>query len=134
MCTTLYAFQIMHFLFIAGINAYKCNIINFLLTSLTRYVQRNIGPRSFCKNLALQKRPPSYTTSCPGIIQTGTPKNFFFFKFDSVVFILTCLYCKIRVVRTKVWCKMAGVTFDFHDRYHYLALTWFACKWLVVSN
>jgi hypothetical protein len=25
---------------------------------------------------------------------------------------------------------MAGVTFDFH----YLALTWFAYKWLVVSN
>ena len=46
----------------------------------------------------------------------------------------TCLYCKVRVVRTKVSCKMAGVTFDFHYRYHYLALTWFACKWLVVSN
>jgi hypothetical protein len=55
-------------------------------------------------------------------------------NFDSVVFILACLYCKVRVVRTKVWCKMAGVTFDFHYRYHYLALTWFACKWLVVSN
>jgi hypothetical protein len=23
---------------------------------------------------------------------------------------------------------MAGVTFDFHRRYHYLALTWFACS------
>ena len=34
-----------------------------------------------------------------------------------VVFILACLYCyKVRVVRTKVWCKMAGVTFEFH--YH----------------
>ena len=49
-------------------------------------------------------------------------------NFDSVVFILACLYCKIRVVRTKVWCKMTGVTFDFHYRYHYLALTWFACN------
>jgi hypothetical protein len=29
---------------------------------------------------------------------------------------------------------MAGVTFDFHYRYHYLSLFWFACKWLVVSN
>ena len=32
-------------------------IINFLLTSLARYVQRNIGPRSFCTNLTpVQKR------------------------------------------------------------------------------
>jgi hypothetical protein len=29
---------------------------------------------------------------------------------------------------------MAGVTFDFHDRYHYLALTWFACKWFLTSG
>ena len=35
---------------------YKCYIINFLLTSLARYVQRNIGPRSFCTNLALRAR------------------------------------------------------------------------------
>ena len=54
----------MHFLFVSSINAYKCHIINFLLTSLARYVQRNIGPRSFCTNLALrvrsvQKRPRS---------------------------------------------------------------------------
>jgi hypothetical protein len=60
--------------------------------------------------------------------------SFNFRHLGKVVFILACLYCKIRVVRTKVWCKMAGVTFDFHYRYHYLALTWFACKWLVVSN
>ena len=33
-------------------------------------------------------------------------------NFDSVVFILACLYCEVRVVRTKFWCKMAGVTFD----------------------
>jgi hypothetical protein len=43
---------------------YKCHIINILLTSLARYVQRNIGPRSFFTNLALrarsvQKRPRS---------------------------------------------------------------------------
>ena len=44
----------MHFLFVSTINAYKCHIINFLLTSLARYVQRNIGPRSFCTNLALR--------------------------------------------------------------------------------
>ena len=30
--------------------------INFLLTSLARYVQRNIGPRSFCTNLAIRAR------------------------------------------------------------------------------
>ena len=48
-----YAFQIMHFLFFSNINAYKCHIINFLLTSFARYVQRNIGPRSFCTNLVL---------------------------------------------------------------------------------
>jgi hypothetical protein len=35
---------------------YKCHIINFLLTSLARYVQRNIGPQSFCTNLALRAR------------------------------------------------------------------------------
>jgi hypothetical protein len=46
----------MHFLFVSSINAYKCHIINFLLTSLARYVQRNIGPRSFCTNLALRAR------------------------------------------------------------------------------
>ena len=28
----------MHFLFVSSINAYKCHIINFLLTSLARYV------------------------------------------------------------------------------------------------
>jgi hypothetical protein len=62
--TNIYAFQIMHFLFVSSINAYKCHIINFLLTSLARHVQTNIGPRSFCTNLALrarsvQKRPRS---------------------------------------------------------------------------
>jgi hypothetical protein len=54
----------MHFLFVSSINAYECHIINFLLTPLARYVQRNIGPQSFCTNLALrarsvQKRPRS---------------------------------------------------------------------------
>jgi hypothetical protein len=43
---------------------YKCHIINFLLTSFARYVQRNIGPQSFRTNVALrarsvQKRPRS---------------------------------------------------------------------------
>jgi hypothetical protein len=47
-------------------------------------------------------------------------------NFDSVVFILACLYCKVRIVRIDVWCKMAGVTFDLHYHYHYVALTWFA--------
>ena len=46
----------MHFLFVSSINAYQCHIINFLLTSLARYVQRNIGPRSFCTNVALPAR------------------------------------------------------------------------------
>jgi hypothetical protein len=32
----LSAVQIMHFLFVSSINAYKCHIINFLLTSLAR--------------------------------------------------------------------------------------------------
>jgi hypothetical protein len=69
MCTTLlicissHAFQVMHFLFVSSVNA-KCHIINFLLTSLAWSLQRNIGPRSFCTNLALrarsvQKRPRS---------------------------------------------------------------------------
>ena len=35
----------------------SCNIINFLLTSLARSLLRNIGPRSFCTNLALRARP-----------------------------------------------------------------------------
>jgi hypothetical protein len=35
---------------------YRCHIINFLLTLLAWYVQRNIGPRSFCINLALRAR------------------------------------------------------------------------------
>jgi hypothetical protein len=35
---------------------YKCHIINFLLTSLAWYVQRNIGPQSFCTNLPLRAR------------------------------------------------------------------------------
>ena len=38
-------FRIMHFLFDSSMNAYKCHIVNCLLTSLARYVQRNIGPR-----------------------------------------------------------------------------------------
>jgi hypothetical protein len=51
MCTTLLiCIQSMHFLFVSSINAYKCHIINFLLTSLARSLQRNIGPRSFCTN------------------------------------------------------------------------------------
>ena len=40
----------MHEFLVSSINAYKCYIVNFLLTSLARYVQRNIGPRSFCTN------------------------------------------------------------------------------------
>ena len=51
----LYAFQIMHFLFVSSINAIL-HIINFLLTSLAWYVQRNIGPLSFCTNLPLRAR------------------------------------------------------------------------------
>jgi hypothetical protein len=51
------AFQIMHFLLVSSINAFKCHIINFLLTSLARYVQRNIGPQSFCTNLAFRLGP-----------------------------------------------------------------------------
>ena len=43
----------------SSINANKCHIINYLLTSLARYAQRNIGSRSFCTNLVLQKRPGS---------------------------------------------------------------------------
>ena len=35
---------------------YKCHIINFLLTSLARCVQINIGPQPFCTNLALRSR------------------------------------------------------------------------------
>ena len=59
----------MHFLFVSGINAYQCHIINFLLTSLARYVQRNIGPPSFCTNLALpawsvQKDGNNFPKSC----------------------------------------------------------------------
>ena len=55
-CVPLYkcAFQIMHFLFVSSINAYKCHIINFLLTSLAWSLQRNIGPWSLCTNLALR--------------------------------------------------------------------------------
>ena len=50
----LYAFQIMYFLFVSCINAYKCHTTNFLLiTSLARYLQRYIEPPSFCTNLAL---------------------------------------------------------------------------------
>ena len=69
MCTTsttllvAWAFQIMHFLFVSSINAYKCHIINFLLTSLARSLQRNIGPRFFLQtNLALRNKPlePGY--------------------------------------------------------------------------
>ena len=37
-------------------NGYKCHIINFLLMSLAWYVQRNIGPQSFCTILALRAR------------------------------------------------------------------------------
>jgi hypothetical protein len=48
------AFQIMHFLFVSSINAYKCHIINFLLTSLARSLQRNIG-----RARSVQKRPRS---------------------------------------------------------------------------
>jgi hypothetical protein len=29
-----YAFQVMHFFFVSSINAYKCHIINFLLTTI----------------------------------------------------------------------------------------------------
>ena len=53
----------MHFLFVSSINAYKFCIINFLLTSLARYVQRNIGPQSFCTNLALRARSVQKKTS-----------------------------------------------------------------------
>jgi hypothetical protein len=31
------------------------------------------------------------------------------------------------VLNSKVY-----IGFDFHCHHHYLALTWFACKWLVV--
>ena len=62
MCTMLLICISNHAFFVCS--KYKCHIINFLLTSLARYVQRNIGPRSFCTNLALQaqsvqKRPRS---------------------------------------------------------------------------
>jgi hypothetical protein len=39
---------------------YKCHIINLLLTSFARYVQRNIGPRFFCTNLALRDLGPMF--------------------------------------------------------------------------
>ena len=32
------------------------HIINFLLTSSSRYVQRDIEPQSFCTNIALRAR------------------------------------------------------------------------------
>ncbi len=49
------AFQIIHFLFVSSINALN-HIINFLLPSLVRSVQRNIGHPSFCAKLALRAR------------------------------------------------------------------------------
>jgi hypothetical protein len=46
MCTTLLICISNHVFLICF--KYKCNIINFLLSSLARYVQRNIRPWSFC--------------------------------------------------------------------------------------
>jgi hypothetical protein len=62
--TNMHLKSCINFLFVSSINANNCHIINFLLTSLARYLQRNIGPRSFCTNLALwarsvRKRPRS---------------------------------------------------------------------------
>jgi hypothetical protein len=62
MCTRLLISKHV-FLVCFGINAYKCHIINFLLTSLARYVERNIGPRSFCTNIALRARSAQKKTS-----------------------------------------------------------------------
>ena len=58
MCTTLLICISNHvFLaFFSSTNANKCHIINFLLTSLARNAQRNIGSRSFCTNLVLRAR------------------------------------------------------------------------------
>ena len=52
MCTTLLICISNHAFLVCF--KYKCHVINFLLTSFARYVQRNIGPRSFCTNLALR--------------------------------------------------------------------------------
>ena len=50
-------FKSCRFLLVSSINAYKCHkTVNFLLTSLARSLQKNIGPRSFCTNLALRAR------------------------------------------------------------------------------
>ena len=54
MCTTL-LLCISNHAFLVCLKQ-KCHIINFLLTSLARYVQRNIGPRSFCN-----KPRPTYS-------------------------------------------------------------------------
>jgi hypothetical protein len=54
MCTTLLKCITNHAFLVCF--KYKCHIINFLLTSLARSLQKNIGPRSFCTNLALRAR------------------------------------------------------------------------------
>jgi hypothetical protein len=55
MCTVLLRICISNHAFLICFK-YKCHIINFLLTSLARCVQTNIGPQPFCTNLALRSR------------------------------------------------------------------------------
>ena len=52
MCTTL-LICISNHAFVVCFK-YKGHIINFLLTSLARYVQRNIGPRSLCTKISVR--------------------------------------------------------------------------------
>ena len=59
MCTNMLLICISNHVFLgffSSTNANKCHIINFLLTSLARNAQRNIGSRSFCTNLVLRAR------------------------------------------------------------------------------
>jgi hypothetical protein len=88
-CTTLLIFISNHAFFVCF--KYKCHIINFLLTSLARYVQRNIQPRSFCVRYFPVQTSCSINKKLEMSIKVGV-KCGIIFNLIVNTFFITCLY------------------------------------------